>query len=163
MVSCAVSLVLVEADDVGVLSEASSADVHVVFADEALTGSADPAGTTVLAISAGMGSPEEVGHACGNYNTEYYLLNFQPIFLHKGATTLTIEQQLDGTTSKMQHQSIILESKNGHKPQPAYLLYARACRWVALKTALKEFLALHREELRNLRLVLLLYQSCEFA
>lgn len=74
MVSRAVSLVLVEADDVSVLPEASSADVHVVFADEALAGGAYPAGATVLAVGAGVGAPEEVGHACGNYNTEYYLI-----------------------------------------------------------------------------------------
>ena len=62
MVSRAVSLVLVEADDVSVLPEASSADVHVVFADEALAGGADSAGSAVLTVFAGVSSPLIVGH-----------------------------------------------------------------------------------------------------
>jgi hypothetical protein len=56
------SLILEEADDVSILTEAPSADVHVVFADETLTGSADSAGSTILAIGTGMGSPEKVRH-----------------------------------------------------------------------------------------------------
>jgi len=85
MISLAVSLVLVEADDVGIVPEASSADVHVIFSDQALAGGADPAGTAVLAVGAGVGAPEQVRHACGNYNTEYYLLNSQSIFLERAA------------------------------------------------------------------------------
>lgn len=59
---CPCSLVFVEADDVGIFTEASSADVHSVFADESLSGSADSAFSTAFAVSTGVCSPEKVGH-----------------------------------------------------------------------------------------------------
>jgi hypothetical protein len=74
------SFIFVEADDVGILSEAASADHHVVFADEALPGSADSAGSTVFSVLAWVSSPEKVGHICGNYNTQYYYIKIQFIY-----------------------------------------------------------------------------------
>lgn len=85
------SLVLVEADDVGVLAETPSADVHVVFADEALSGSAYSAGSAVFAVLAGVGAPEEVRHTCGKYNIEYYYIKYTPfINIKKHRQTSTV-------------------------------------------------------------------------
>jgi hypothetical protein len=56
------SLILEEADDVSILTETPSADIHVVFADETLTSSTNSTGSTVLAVSTGMGSPKKVRH-----------------------------------------------------------------------------------------------------
>lgn len=53
---------LVESDQVTEFSEASSADHHLVFTDDALSGETDSAASRVLTVVSRMGSEKLVGH-----------------------------------------------------------------------------------------------------